>query len=103
MIWSSSFFSSPRLLFSCGRWHINLLNEALDLILDRLKPVLGGGWLGGVHLVDGHNKLLDKQVPRKELDRELLVLHIVGVQVLARSAHGTLVWDRDVTEQVSSL
>merc|ERR1719295_1871168 len=37
----------------------NLLDEALDLLLDLLKPGLRVWGLGGVHLVDTNNQLLD--------------------------------------------
>ena len=37
----------------------NLLDEALDLLLDLLKPSLRVWGLGGVHLVDTNNQLLD--------------------------------------------
>ena len=36
----------------------DLLDEALDLLLDLLEPFLRVGRLGGVHLVDGHDQLL---------------------------------------------
>ena len=39
----------------------DLLDEALDLLLDLLEPGLGVGRLGGVHLVDGHDELLDAE------------------------------------------
>ena len=35
------------------------LQESLDILLDLLEPLLGVGRLGGVHLVDGHDELLD--------------------------------------------
>ena len=37
----------------------NLLDEALDLLLDLLKPGLRVGGLSRVHLVDTNNELLD--------------------------------------------
>ena len=37
----------------------HLLDEAAHLLLDLLEPGLGVGRLSGVHLVDGHNELLD--------------------------------------------
>merc|ERR1719325_469460 len=39
----------------------HLLDEARHLLLDLLEPGLGVGGLGGVHLVDGHNELLDAE------------------------------------------
>ena len=39
----------------------NLLDEALDLLLDLLKPGLRVGGLGRVHLVDTNNELLDAE------------------------------------------
>ena len=38
-----------------------VLDEALHLLLDLLEPCLGVGRLGGVHLVDGHDQLLDAE------------------------------------------
>merc|ERR1719402_1394057 len=37
----------------------DLLDEARDFLLDFLEPSLAVGRLGGVHLVDSHNELLD--------------------------------------------
>merc|ERR1712062_316087 len=43
-----------------GSWVVaNLLDEARHLLLDLLEPGLGVGRLGGVHLVDGDDQLLD--------------------------------------------
>merc|ERR1719348_1499234 len=39
----------------------DLLDESGHLLLDLLEPSLGVGWLGGVHLVDSHDELLDTQ------------------------------------------
>merc|ERR1719508_419766 len=39
----------------------DLLDEAAHLLLDLLEPRLGVGGLGGVHLVDGHDELLDPE------------------------------------------
>ena len=39
----------------------DLLDEASDLLLDLLEPGLGVGRLGGVHLVDGDDQLLDAE------------------------------------------
>merc|ERR1719203_1751187 len=39
----------------------DLLDEATHLLLDLLEPSLGVGRLSGVHLVDGHNELLDPE------------------------------------------
>merc|ERR1719446_1499070 len=39
----------------------DLLDEAANLLLDLLEPRLGVGGLGGVHLVDGHDELLDPE------------------------------------------
>merc|ERR1719348_2613689 len=44
----------------------DLLDESGHLLLDLLKPSLGVGWLGGVHLVDSHDELLDTQGVCKE-------------------------------------
>merc|ERR1740116_216735 len=44
----------------------DLLDEASNLLLDLLKPGLGVGGLGGVHLVDSHDELLDTQGVGKE-------------------------------------
>ena len=40
----------------------NLLDESRDFLLDLLKPSLAVGMLGGVHLVDSDDELLDSQV-----------------------------------------
>ena len=60
-IWSSSFFSYLCPLFFPGSWRVVLLDEALDLLLDLLEPVLEVGRLCGVYLVDGHEGLLDAE------------------------------------------
>ena len=39
----------------------NLLDESRDFLLDLLKPSLAVGMLGGVHLVDSDDELLDSQ------------------------------------------
>merc|ERR1719319_1556 len=39
----------------------NLLDEAAHFLLDLLEPSLGVGRLSGIHLVDGHDKLLDTE------------------------------------------
>merc|ERR1719446_1767642 len=39
----------------------DLLDEASNFLLDLLEPGLGVGGLGGVHLVDGHDELLDPE------------------------------------------
>merc|ERR1712156_575350 len=39
----------------------HLLDEARHLLLDLLEPSLGVGGLGGVHLVDGDDELLDTE------------------------------------------
>ena len=39
----------------------DLLDEARDFLLDFLKPSLAVRRLGGVHLVDSHDELLDSQ------------------------------------------
>merc|ERR1719273_1382055 len=44
---------------NCSWVVANLLDEAGHLLLDLLEPSLGVGRLGGVHLVDGHDQLLD--------------------------------------------
>ena len=44
-----------------GRVVSDLLDEALDLLMDLLEPGLGAGRLCGVHLVDGHDDLLDTE------------------------------------------
>ena len=45
---------------SCGVV-ADLLDEARDFLLDLLKPSLAVGMLGGVHLVDSNDELLDSQ------------------------------------------
>ena len=82
IICSSSLFSSPLPLFFPGPWH-NLLGESMDLLLDLLELGLGVGLLGGVHLVDGHDELLDA----KGVD-EQGVLH--GLPVLGDTGLGEL-------------
>merc|ERR1719237_706103 len=44
----------------------DLLDEFGHLLLDLLEPGLGVGWLGGVHLVDSHDELLDTEGVGKE-------------------------------------
>ena len=46
---------------NCGRVVADLLDEARHLLLDLLEPGLGVGGLGGVHLVDAHDELLDPE------------------------------------------
>merc|ERR1719325_394905 len=46
---------------NCSWVVANLLDEAGHLFLDLLKPGLGVGRLGGVHLVDGDDELLDTE------------------------------------------
>ena len=97
-------FISSSFLFSSSS------HPCSSLLLFLSSLVLGDG----VHLVDGHDELLDA----KGVDEqgvlpglpvlgdtglgELHELHSGGVQVLSRSAQGMLVWDRDVSERVSS-
>ena len=53
----------------------DLLDEVLDLLLDFLKPGLAVWRLGGVHLVTGHNELLDtKSVGEESVFSGLSVL-----------------------------
>ena len=44
----------------------DLLDEARHLLLDLLEPGLGVGRLGGVHLVDSNDQLLDTKGVGKE-------------------------------------
>ena len=44
-----------------GRIVTDLLDEVANLLGDLLKPGLGVGRLGGVHLVAGHDELLDTE------------------------------------------
>ena len=44
-----------------GRVVSDLLDEARDLLADLLEPGLAVGRLGGVHLVGGHDELLDPE------------------------------------------
>merc|ERR1719325_19573 len=46
---------------NCSWVVANLLDEAGHLLLDLLEPGLGVGRLGGVHLVDGDDQLLDTE------------------------------------------
>merc|ERR1719357_255636 len=46
---------------NCSWVVANLLDEAGHLLLDLLEPGLGVGGLGGVHLVDGDDELLDTE------------------------------------------
>merc|ERR1740129_279571 len=39
----------------------DLLDKPRNFLLDLLKPGLAVGWLGGIHLVDGHDQLLHTQ------------------------------------------
>ena len=53
----------------------NLLDKALDLLLDLLKPGLRVWGLSGVHLVDANNQLLDtKGVSQESVLASLSVL-----------------------------
>ena len=45
----------------CSRVVAHLLDKALDLLLDLLKPGLRVGGLSRVHLVDTNNELLDAE------------------------------------------
>merc|ERR1719458_1324652 len=47
----------------------DLLDESGHLLLDLLEPGLGVGGLGGVHLVDGHDELLNTQGVGKKSKR----------------------------------
>ena len=45
-----------------SRWVVaDLLDKPRHFLLDLLKPGLAVGWLGGIHLVDGHDQLLHSQ------------------------------------------
>merc|ERR1719220_314908 len=67
-----------------GDWHegngsgvvTDLLDESGHLLLDLLKPSLGVGGLGGVHLVDAHDELLDPEGVGEE--GELAGLAVLG-------------------------
>merc|ERR1712112_488395 len=64
----------------------HLLDEPGHLLLDLFEPSLGVGWLGGVHLVDSHDELLDTQGVCKE--GVLPSLAILGDTCLELSSSG---------------
>merc|ERR1719402_1474840 len=60
----------------------DLLDEAAHLLLDLFEPSLGVGRLGGVHLVDGHDELLDAEgVGEKGVLSGLTVLGYTGLEL----------------------
>merc|ERR550519_1537358 len=69
-----------------GRVVADLLDEARDLLLDLLEPGTGVGWLGGVHLVDAHNELLDAEgVGEQGVLTGLAVLGDAGLELTSTS------------------
>merc|ERR1711971_1281810 len=56
----------------------DLLDEAANFLLDLLEPGLGVGGLGGVHLVDGHDELLDPEGVGEESVLEGALAHLLG-------------------------
>ena len=59
-----------------------LLDETGHLLLDLLEPGLGVGRLGGVHLVDGHDELLDTEgVGEESVLSGLAVLGDTGLEL----------------------
>ena len=65
----------------------DLLDEARHLLLDLLEPRLTVGKSGGVHLVDGHDKLLHTQGVGKE--GELSGLAVLGDTIPKLSGTGS--------------
>ena len=65
-----------------SRWVVaDLLDEARDFLLNFLEPGLAIGRLGGVHLVDSHDQLLDTQsVSQMSVLSSLAVLGDTGLE-----------------------
>ena len=58
-----------------------LLDETLNLLDDFVETSTGVGWLGGVHLVDADNQLLDAQgVGQEGVFAGLTVLRDTGLE-----------------------
>ena len=66
----------------------NFLDEALDLLLDLLKPGLRVGGLSRVHLVDTNNELLDTEgVSQESVLTSLTVLGDTGLKLTNTSGN----------------
>ena len=64
----------------------HLLDEARHLLLDLLEPGLGVGRLGGVHLVDADDELLDAEgVGEQGVLAGLAVLGDAGLELTSTS------------------
>ena len=64
----------------------DLLDEARHLLLDLVEPGTGVGWLGGVHLVDSDDELLDaKGVGEQGVLTGLAVLGDTGLELTSTS------------------
>ena len=69
-----------------GRVVAYLLDEARHLLLDLVEPGTGVGWLGGVHLVDANNELLDTEgVGEQGMLTGLAVLGDAGLELTSTS------------------